>query len=275
MQVDTHNGIRRVGNGAFRCCRSLRRINLESVVELDEWAFARCENLEFLQFVDKLERIGNHAFTGCSSLQHLKLPSIVTIKQYAFNYCTCLADVELSERLERIGVMAFRNCERLQRIAVPLKRDLLPFSHIFLKYCQFDDCEQLATVELIGGIHKTVASLHLESWRSEMIAEINRINQILPNTPANEKTEEIHEWMGVVIDKKDHYKAEHYRYVQEGTTLLELALWKAKLGENEDRSVGRETKKAKVDSESVRKGGRITCGADTVIKNVLPFLELE
>ena len=81
--------------------------------------------------------------------------------------------------------------------------------------------------------------------------------------------------MEVVIDKMDHYKAEHYRYVKEGITLLELALWKAKLGEKEDSSVEGPTKKAKVDSESTRKERRVTCGADIVIKNVLPFLELK
>ena len=80
-----------------------------------------------------------------------------------------------------------------------------------------------------------------------MIGEINRINQVLPNTPATEKTEEIQQWMESAIDKMDHYKAEHFRYVKEGITLLELALWKAKLlGEKEDQSVERQTKKAKV-----------------------------
>ena len=73
----------------------------------------------------------------------------------------------------------------------------------------------------------------------------------------------------------DHYKAEHFRYVKEGITLLELALWKAKLDEKEESSVEGRTKKAKVDADSARKEGRITCGADVVIKNVIPFLQLE
>ena len=81
--------------------------------------------------------------------------------------------------------------------------------------------------------------------------------------------------MESVIDKMDHYKAEHNRYVKEGITLLELALWKAKLGEKEDRSVEGRTKKAKVDTESARKERRVTSAADIVIKNVLPFLQLE
>ena len=107
-----------------------------------------------------------------------------------------------------------------------------------------------------------------------MIAEINRINQDLPGTPAREKTAVIKLWMDSVMENLDHYKSEHYRYVKEGMTLLELALWKAKLVENEDNAVERDSKKAKVDAESVRNERRITSGANIVIKNVLPFLQL-
>jgi hypothetical protein len=42
--------------------------------------------------------------------------------------------------------------------------------------------------------------------------------------------------MDSVNDKMNHFTAEHYRYVKEAITLLELALWKAKLGEKEDNS---------------------------------------
>ena len=276
VQVETHDGIRRIGKRAFSGCYSLPWINLKSVVEIDEWAFNYCKGMESVEFGDRLETIRKWVFNGCLSLTHLKLPSsITTIGNCAFSHCKRLIDIELSERLESIGTSAFWECERLQRIAIPLTRDLFIFNDVKRKYTQIDNCQQLVTVDLIGGIHETVASLHMESWRTEMIAEINRINQVLPSTPADEKTEEIWRWMELVNDKFDHYKAEHYRYVKEGITLLELALWKAKLGEKEDSSEERETKNARVDSESTRKEGRITCGADTVIKNVLPFLELK
>ena len=186
-----------------------------------------------------------------------------------------MTDVEFSERLETIGTGAFQFCSRLKRIAIPPKRDLFEFSETIQYYNQFDGCRQLLTVDLVGGIHKTVASLHKESWRVEMTAKINRINQVLPNTAANEKTREIQLWMEVVIDKMDHYKSEHHRYVKEGITLLDLALWKAKLYEKEDLSVEGQAKKARVDCASTRKEGRVTSGADVVIKNVLPFLQLE
>jgi hypothetical protein len=275
-QVDTHDGIRKIGSSAFYQCYSLRRINIESVVEIGYGAF-NCESLESVEFGDRLETIGKNAFGGCS-LKHLKLPSIIAIRQSAFSKCTSLIDVEISERLETIGRQAFWNCERLQRVAIPLKRDLFEFCEIFQRYDQFFGCAQLTTVDLVGGIHKTVASLQMESWRTKMIAEINRINHVLPNTHAREKTDEIQQWMEGIMDKMHHYKAAHCMYVREGITLLELALWKAKLGEKEDeddKSAERQTKKAKVDSESARKERRITCGADIVIKNVLPFLQLE
>ena len=276
VQVDTHDGLRKIGLRAFCNCISLRRINLKSAVEIDSYAFHECVNLESVEFGDRLETIVCGAFYGCSSLAHLKLASIITIGNCAFSDCKSLADVELSERLETIEVRAFWRCEGLQRIAVPLKRDLFSFDDVWSSYNQFHVCKQLTTVDLVGGIHKTIASLHMENWRTEMTAEINRINQVLPNTHANDKTEEIRQWMHSVIDKMDHYKAEHFGYVREGITLLELAVWKAKLDENEDNCEAEgNTNKAEVGVECARKDKRMICGADMVINNVLPFLQLE
>ena len=91
-----------------------------------------------------------------------------------------------------------------------------------------------------------------------MIAEINRINQVLPSTSADDKGNEIQRWMEVVLDKMDHYKSEHCRYVKEGVSLLELALWKSKLDEKEESPEEGKTRKVKVDSKSARKERCIT-----------------
>ena len=279
MTVETHDGLRRVGRKAFYYC-TLRRINLKPVVEICDHAFFRSKNLESVEFGGRLETIGNRTFGECSSLQHLKLPSIITIGTASFASCTRLTDIDLSERLETIGFRAFWHCKRLQRIAIPLKRDLFVYDNHRQKYNQFDKCKQLTTVDLVGGIHKTVASLHMDSWRTDMIAEINRINQVLPNTPADEKTAVIKQWMDLVMEKLRPYVYEHCRYVREGIILLELAVWKAKLDEKEESSVDsaeRKAEKANVDAvtESGREEKRMTCGADIVMKNVLPFLRLE
>jgi hypothetical protein len=61
-------------------------------------------------------------------------------------------------------------------------------------------------------------------------------------------------------------------------TVLELALWKAKLLDGKEvHFLGekRLKKKTKTDNEAGRNEQRIISGASIVIKNVLPFLTLD
>jgi len=69
--------------------------------------------------------------------------------------------------------------------------------------------------------NKVVSSLLLESWKDEMNQEISRINEVLPNTPANEKTNAIQGWIRSVIDRMEHYKVEHNTLLKEDMTQLE------------------------------------------------------
>eukprot|EP00984_Skeletonema_dohrnii_P017523 scaffold7994_cov83-Skeletonema_dohrnii-CCMP3373.AAC.4 len=150
VQVETHDGIKEVEKGAFLRCKLLRWMHLKSVAEIGRAAFWGCENLESVEFGGELEIIREFAFNGCRSLEHLKLPSIITIEAGAFAECSRLIDIEFSERLETIEGHAFYDCKRLERIAIPLKRDLIPFDDLDNMF-QFDKCDQLTTVDLVGG----------------------------------------------------------------------------------------------------------------------------
>jgi hypothetical protein len=180
------------------------------------------------------------------------------------------------EKLERIELNAFSNCAALRSISIPLKDNLIG-DNVFYR------CEDLSRVDaLVGGLHKTISSLHLESWRNEMEEEVDRINYTLPNIPndrAYEKAGAIREWITRVRGRREHYKTEHKLLLKEAMTLLELALWKAKLLNEADEkkkcNVDEVTKKAMIDAEAARKEDRVTCGASIVIKNVLPFLALQ
>jgi hypothetical protein len=110
-----------------------------------------------------------------------------------------------------------------------------------------------------------------------MNAEIQSINEILPDADHEEKSSEIVEWIQLIISKIEHYKSEHHALVKEATILLELALWKAKLADFNVVGPGEEkaAKKATIDFEGTRKEARITSGADIIIKNVLPYLKME
>ena len=272
-EVRGHKKIRKIEELAFCRCRRLRRVTkMQGLIEIQQEAFGGCFALSELDF-DKLEIIGTCAFADCKSLRSVNMPSVRKVGPCAFARCYALTDVVFGEKLDRIEAYAFLGCTALRRISIPLKDNLIIY------YNSFSRCENLSRVDILaGGIHKTISSLHMESWRNEMQEELDRINQTLPNTQATEKAGEIQEWITRVFRRIEHNKTVHKMLVKEAMTLLELALWKAKLlnetGEKK-YSVDEVTKKAKIDAEAARKEHRVTCGASIVIKNVLPFLELK
>ena len=247
MEVEGHDKLKKIERSAFIRCRSLRRLKrMNGVKEIEQWAFCLCHALSELEF-DNLEIIAAGAFINCESLRSINLPSIRRVGDSAFWDCKQLTDAKVGETLGRISNNAFAGCDILSR------------------------------VDIVGGIHKTISSLHMKSWRNEMKEEINRINQTLSEIPASEKTRRIGEWIVSVLRGMDRYKVDHKVLVKEAMTLLELALWKAKLLNEEGMQCEAEEKmsqKAKIDEKGTRKEHRVTCGADIVIKNVLSFLAL-
>ena len=92
--------------------------------------------------------------------------------------------------------------------------------------------------------------------------EIDRINQVLPNTRTDLKTSAIQQWMERVLERIEHYKSEHYTLLKNNMTQLELALWKSNLPND-------------VDAAESRHEARVTCGANIIIPHVLSFLNDE
>ena len=272
IEVVGHNKMKKIEEYALSDCPSLRRVeNMQGVIEIEQYAFWNCKALSDIDF-DKLEIIGHRAFGHCKSLRSINIPSIRRVGAHGFDSCDALTDAVFGQGLGRIEQFAFWGTA-LRRIVIPLKDNLI------LDEYAFNHCRNLSRVDtLAGGIHKTITSLHMESWRDEMQEEIDRINQTLPNTRAIIKTTAIQEWITRVLSTMEHYKREHKLLLKEAMTLLELALWKAKLlNETHEKkcNVDEMTKKAKIDVEAARKEHRVTCGADIVIENVLPFLALE
>ncbi len=262
--------------------RHVRRVKIhKSVKIIPARAFQGRRHLIHVELHDEIEIIGEEAFTDCFNLlQSVKLIGVKTIKSEAFARCTSLTDVEFGDLLETIEVRAFIGCIKLTKITMhPVRnvgrRATLPVRDEMIADDVFSLCMNLASVRLVGGINKTVASLHLESWRNEMEKEINRINQILPSRL--QTNTEIQQWMRSVSCRLDRFKDEHHKLLREATTLLELALWKANLNDNEGGGVlereGVRTTRGR--RKRARKEVCITSGASIVIKNVLPFLQLE
>eukprot|EP00984_Skeletonema_dohrnii_P009432 scaffold3616_cov97-Skeletonema_dohrnii-CCMP3373.AAC.3 len=278
--VEMHDGIDRVREEAFHLCHSLLYVNLRRIKILDSFAFSD-SGLTHVDG-DDLEIIRDNAFQGCASLRRVSFPKVKRIEGCAFED-TSLTDVEFPETLEFVEGYAFVGNVDLRRICLPLKVDLFqderPEEDEYLHQSDtFDACNNLATVELIGGIHETVSSLHMKRWRNDMTKEIDRINVTLPSIPSKQKTNVIRWWLQSVHSRFEHYKTEHIKVLKEATVLLELALWKSRLdddNEGGDDSLEAPTKKVKIDVECTGNERRVTSGANIVIKNVLPFLALK
>lgn len=278
VSVIFHEGVEIIEAEAFHECIQLSgRIKLLGVREIENSAFDGCEDLSDVEFGDRLETIGVAAFADCRSLTSIKSLSVRNVQDWAFDTCEQLTDVEFGMNLETIGSNTFNDCRQLQRIAIPLKDNLFPIDTDVHRYTQFEDCDNLTTVDIVGaeGLHNTISSLFMESWRDEMNEELDRINRQLPNTPANEKTNAIRLWISSVMNRLEHYKAEHNRLLKEHMSNLALAVWKARFDDKEEDSAQNvQAKRATIDEESAREEKRITSGADIIIKNVLPFLKL-
>jgi hypothetical protein len=273
IEVEGHNKLKKIKRLAFLNCPSLRRVrNMQGVIEVEKWAFSGCSALSDIDF-DKLEIIGNVAFLSCYSLKPINMSSIRILEPGAFNGCKKLTGAAFGGKLERIEQNVFFGCTALRRIVIPLKDNLIIHNDAF------DGCHNLSRVDtLAGGIHETIFSLHMESWRNEMMDEIDRINQTLPNTHSFGKTAAIQQWLERVLQRMEHYRTEHRMLLKEAMTLLELALWKGKLLNEADEKmchVDFEAKKARIGADAAKEEHRVTCGASIVIKNVLPFLALE
>ncbi len=292
VSVKMHDGVEIIEAHAFYDCTSLRGIKLSSVRVIEMGAFNGCTALVDVEFGVKLETIGSAAFFRCHSVRNVKLPKVRDIGRWAFQHCEQLTDVELlSDDPERIEDEAFRNSS-VRRIVMPLK-------DIRFDRFVFFECRKLSQVDLVGGIHLTISSLLLESWREEMKNEINQINLDLPKISSYEKTGSIRLWIIRVKERIAHYKSEHYALLKKAMALLELALWKNELekttkeDDEEEHSLDEKqpAKKAKVIADygeeasskalrakeetvidAAKQKARVTCGANIIIPHVLSFL---
>eukprot|EP00984_Skeletonema_dohrnii_P007719 scaffold2832_cov132-Skeletonema_dohrnii-CCMP3373.AAC.4 len=241
------------------------------------------EHPNVIEVICHEDTAGNYQRRGilfCESLRSINLPSARVLEEGSFAMCDVLTDVTFGSNLERIDSIAFGKCTNLERITIPLKDGIITSDDVF------QACQNLRQVDLVEGeVHATIASLQLEEWRKDMNREIDSINQILPIARAGEyndeddngaKTQVIRTWIRSVIYKMNHYKAEHQHLLNEAATLLEMAMWKATLDDNNGGRTMSMREGVRTTRGRVKRARRelcITSGASIVIKNVLPFLE--
>ena len=123
-KVTLKNGVRSIGEDAFRDCSSLESVIFENTV---------------------LEKISDGAFWGCSALSSIALPDSVTeIERNAF-FETGLRNIQLPEKLKELGDGAFFNCENLTQIQLPAQLNKLGTD-------AFRNCTSLDKIDIPAGL---------------------------------------------------------------------------------------------------------------------------
>jgi len=105
------------------------------------------------------------------------------------------------------------------------------------------------------SITKRLESLAVSRWSDELENSIKSLHNTTHGAKNRDRDTQ------AVYDRLETYES-----IKEGTSIIELVLWKAKIDE------GRK-KRARVEGgDSYREQCHINCGADIIIRNVLPYL---
>lgn len=93
--VTLNDGLKAIGNGAFRYCYNAKFSELpSSLISIGEWAFYNCNSINKLIVPNTCKSIGVYAFHACGGLKRIELPSsLSSIGYHAFGNCQSLSVV--------------------------------------------------------------------------------------------------------------------------------------------------------------------------------------
>ena len=115
-KINIPDSLIEIEESAFARCIKLKSINLNKVENIRARAFELCFNLENVDFDNGLKYIGFAAFKDCSRLKNLKFPNTLKyIREAAFKNCFSLENIYLEKGIENIG-NAFYDCRNLKNI---------------------------------------------------------------------------------------------------------------------------------------------------------------
>lgn len=146
-KVTLKNGVRSIGEDAFRDCSSLESVIFENTVleKISDGAFWGCSALSSIALPDSVTEIERNAFFE-TGLRNIQLPEKLTlIGGGAFCNCKNLKQVQLPPQLKELGEGAFFNCENLTQIQLPSQLNKLGGD-------AFRDCASLDKIDIPAGL---------------------------------------------------------------------------------------------------------------------------
>ena len=195
-----------------------------SVTKVHDEAFKDCIKLNEVVFSDGITIIGNESFKGCTKLKRVVLnDGLKQIGHDAFRGCTSLDSITFPSTVTKIGNRAFKNCSGL-------KENIYTRSGVDY------------TIDY-GLNHFRGCPVAVRKYRLTNIVEISHLKELEKKIDAIDgSTIQVRDGylivplpqairlqsMEKVVDLLRYYE------IKETTTLIELALWKAMIGQTEE-----------------------------------------
>jgi hypothetical protein len=226
------DGLEEIGEWAFARCALVRIVIPPTVKEIGERAFEECSELTTVILNDGLEEIGRRAFALCALVRIVIPPTIKEIDERAFEECSNLTSVQFCDEIEEF--VSAESMGHWWNNGVHEK--------CLRTYCFFVRC----------NIPKRVGLVRSATWHTNIHGMLERIPSIFP------KSLNAH-----------FYSIDSKLSAYEGSTMLEMAIWKSKIVDQTDGDIYLLDADMKmschIDSLSM---------VDIIVPNVLSFLVL-
>lgn len=115
--VDLPSSLKVIGESAFNDS-GLKEISIpDSVIEIQDAGFVKCENLKEVKFSNNLKSIGMMAFSRCNNLRDIELPeSLQFIGSSAFSLDHGLTKINIPKNVKKLYDNIFLNCYNIEEI---------------------------------------------------------------------------------------------------------------------------------------------------------------
>ncbi len=157
-------------SGSF--CKIKNLIISEGIINIMQYSFGRCNNLETVSLPSTIQTIGKDAFGDCKKLKSINLPEgLTSIGESAFDDCYSLENIILPNSLISLGEFAFRSCDSLSKVIVPGNLKVI-------EKLTFYSCDKLQEVEIKEGVTKIGNSVFTYCINLQKIIIPNSVSDI-------------------------------------------------------------------------------------------------
>lgn len=137
-EVQLHDNTQLISDYAFFDCKNITGVskNSNKNIDIDEMAFAGCNNLKNLNFSENIGKIGSCAFSKCTALEEFNIgKQVKKIGSSAFLGCTNLKKVFVKAKDLKLGHSIFSLCPN--KILINADKDSSFNSYILKHFNQF------------------------------------------------------------------------------------------------------------------------------------------